>query len=124
MVLYSVGAPENIIPKPTGEKKVKGCKLVGTTYDVVCELTVTKGKTFHPAKITASSLDDFWVKLVFAGEDISIEYYVGAGVPFTNWFPWGWHPCVGDGFKKVQLQAKSETAAATTVYGEICGEEV
>jgi len=124
VVLYSTGAPERVIPKPTGEVKAKGHKLVGTAaYETVCEITVTKGKTFHPCKITASAKDDFWVKLVWSGEDISVEYYVGAGVPFTNWFPWDWHPCEGDGVKKVELKAKGETAPVD-VFGEICGEEV
>jgi len=112
------------IPKPTGEVKAKGSKVVGTTtYETVCEITVTEGKIFHPCKITASSKDSFWVKLVWNGEDISIEYYVSAGVPFTDWFPWGWNPCEGDGVKKLELKAKGDTTS-TTVFGEIVGEEV
>ena len=117
-------AEQFVIPRPAGEKKSRNYKTVGTTvYETVCEYTVTDGQVFHLTKITASAKEDFWLKLSFAGEDVSIEYYVAGGVPFTDWFPWGWNPCEGDGAKKVELLAKGETVV-TTVFAEIAGEEV
>jgi len=125
MVLYSVGAPERVIPKPTGEKSAKGSISTTDSYQTVCELTVTRDKTFHPCKLTVSCDQDVMVKIRFDGEDISIEYYVTAGLPFTDWYPWDWNPCVGDGTKKVDVQAKYPTGgSAGTCYAEICGEEV
>jgi hypothetical protein len=123
MVLCSTGAPERVIPKPTGDKKAKGSVTTTVAYQTVAEYTVTKNKTFHLAKITVSCKADVWVKVRWAGEDVSIEYLVSGGIPFTDWFPWNWHPMVGDGSKKVDIQARYDTAEAT-VYTELCGEEV
>jgi len=55
---------------------------------------------------------------------MSVEYYVMGKLPFTDWFPWGWQPCEGDGAKKFELQVKYPSGGtAGTVHAEICGEE-
>jgi hypothetical protein len=122
MTVYSSGAKQ-VIPKPKGTVKKKGSVTTTDSYQTVAEITVTKGKTFHPAKITVSCKEDVWVKIRWDGSDVSIEYLVMGKLPFTDWFPWNWNPMVGDGSKKVDVQAKYDTAAAT-VFCELCGEEV
>ena len=122
--LASAGAPP-IIPRPTGEKKGKGSISTESDYKTVCELTVTKGVTFQLAKIVVSCDKDVMVKVRWDGSDVSIEYLIPLKTPFTDWFPWDWNPMVGDGTKKVDLQAKYPTGGeAGTVFCELSGEEV
>lgn len=124
MGVYSSGAKE-VIAKPKGKIKAKGSVTTTSTYQTVAEITVTKDKTFHLAKLTVSCSEDVMVKIRWDGTDISIEYYVMAKLPFTDWFPWDYHAMLGDGTKKVDVQAKYPSGGtAATVYCEICGEEV
>jgi hypothetical protein len=117
-------SPSDVTPKPLVTTKVRGSIVTEADYVTVVEITVTKDKTFHLAKIVVSCPEDVMFKLVWDGEDISVEYYVMGKLPFTDWFPWGWHPCVGDGLKKLELQAKYPAGGiAETVHAEICGEE-
>jgi len=126
MGVSSSGAAK-VIPRPRGTTKAKGSVTTTDTYQTVtgCEIAVTKGKTFHLAKLTVSCSEDVMVKIRWDGSDISVEYYVMAKLPFTDWFPWDWHPCEGDGTKKIDVQAKYPSGgAAATVYCELAGEEV
>lgn len=114
----------DVVPKPKSTRKAKGHITTSSSYQAVCSITVTNGKTFHPTKITVSCDQDVMAKLVWDGEDISIEYYIIGGVPFTDWYPYGWNPCKGDGTKKIELQVKYPSGgSAGTCHGEICGEE-
>lgn len=123
--LRSFGAPREVIPKPKGTTKAKGHATTTASYAAIVSITVTKDKTFHPAKVVVSCAQDVLFKLVWDGEDVSPEYYVMAKLPFTDWFPWGWEPCEGDGTKKFELQAKYPSGGvAADCQAEVCGEEV
>jgi len=112
-----------VIPRPKSTVKAKGSITTQSTYQTVCSITVPAGKTFHPTKMTVSCDQDVLAKLVWDGEDISIEYYVMGGIPFTDWYPYGWNPCEGDGTKKIELQVKYPSGGASgSCQGEICGE--
>ena len=115
----------SVIPKPKSTRRAKGSITTSSSYQTVCSITVSKGKTFHLTKITVSCESDVIAKIVWDGEDISIEYYIIGGIPFTDWFPYGWNPCIGDGTKKIELQVKyPSVGSSATCYGEICGEEI
>ena len=118
-------SPSEVIPKPLATTKAKGSDVTDVDYATIVEIIVTKDKTFHLAKVVVSCPEDVMFKLLWNGEDVSIEYYVMGKLPFTDWFPSGWNPCVGDGVKKFELQAKYPSGGtAGTVHAEICGEEV
>ena len=124
--LQSGGGSSEVIPKPKGDKKAKGSATTTDTYATItgCEITVTKDKTFQLAKIVVSCPEDVMVKIRWDDNDIGPEYYVMAKLPFTDWFPWDWNPCLGDGTKKLDVQAKYPAGgAAATVQAEISGEE-
>jgi hypothetical protein len=117
-------SPSEAIPKPSATTKANGSAVTTASYATIVEITVTKDKTFHLAKVVVSCSEDVMFKLLWGGEDVSIEYYVMGKLPFTDWFPWGWQPCEGDGVKKFKLQAKYPSGGtAGTVHAEICGEE-
>ena len=117
-------SPAEVIPKPSVNTKARGSATTNSDYATIAEIVVAKDKTFHLAKVVVSCPEDVMFKIVWDGEDISVEYYVMGKLPFTDWFPWGWHPCVGDGSKKFELQAKYPLGGtAETVHAEICGEE-
>jgi hypothetical protein len=117
-------SPSDVTPKPLATAKTKGSIDTEADYATVVAITVAKDKTLHLAKIVVTCPEDVMFKLVWDGEDISVEYYVMGKMPFTDWFPWGWNPCVGDGAKVFELQAKYPPGGtAGTVYAEICGEE-
>lgn len=118
-------SPAEVIPKPLGTTKAKGSATTTPDYATIAEIAVAKDKTFHLAKVVVSCSEDVMFKLLWDEEDISPEYYVMGKLPFTDWFPWSWHPCVGDGSKKFELQAKYPPGGtAGVVNAEICGEEV
>lgn len=123
--LLSLGFSPKVVPRPTGTVKNKGSATTTSDYQTVAQITVTKDKTFHPAKLTISCSEDVMVKIRWDGSDISIEYYVMGKLPFTDWYPWNWNPCEGDGTKKIDVQVKYPTGgAAATVFAELSGEEV
>jgi len=118
----------NVVPRPVGRIVAKGSVTTGASYANVgdCAYTVTKDKTFKLAKISVSCSEDVMVKVVFGSDDLSIEYYVMAKLPFTDWFPPGWQcgELRGDGSKQIKIQAKYPSGgAAATCYAELDGEE-
>lgn len=113
----------SVIPRPMGGSNQKGSLTTTAAYQTVAEITVTNTKTFHLAKIAVSCKEDVWIKVRWNSTDISIEYMITGGIPFTDWFPWNWYPMLGDGAKKVDIQAKYDSAAET-VFAELVGEEV
>jgi len=112
-----------VTPRPKGGKGAKGTIETTAAYVTVAEYVVTKGKTFNLAKIAVSCKEDVWVKVRWDGTDISIEYLITGKIPFTDWFPMNWYPMVGDGTKKVDIQAKYDSTSSD-VYAELTGEEV
>jgi len=127
--LSSGGAPSEVIPKPKGDKGAKNTTGYATTssYATVtgAEYTITKDKTFHLAKLVVSCDQDVLVKLRFDGTDQTIEYYVSGKLPTEFWYAWGEKSFLGDGTKKIDVQAKYPTGGATgTLWVEFRGEEV
>ena len=87
-------------------------------------MAISKGQTFHVAKILISCDEDVMYKLQWDGEDISPEVYVSGGLPFADWFPWNNYPFEGDGVKQFVLLVKFPAGgAAGTCYCEMTGEE-
>lgn len=122
-------APGTVTARPKGDITVKGSVTTTDEYQDVgdCKHTVTKDKTFSLAKITVSCPEDVMVKVVFGDTDITIEYYVMAKLPFTDWMPMGYRKelLLGDGSKQIKIQAKYPSGgAAATVFAEFSGEEV
>ena len=116
-----------VIPRPKGDKILRGSATTGATYAVVgnCKRTVTNGKTFNVAKIAISCASDVVAKITFGGTDISIEYTISSKIPMTDWFAQGDKQAVGDGSKVLQIEAKYPSGGSgDTVYAELTGEEV
>lgn len=119
----------DVIAKPTGVITVSGSVTTNSDYEDVgdCKHKVSKDKTFNLAKITVSCSKDVMVKIVFGEETVSIEYYIMAELPFTDWFPEGWNKdkLIGDGEKEIKIQAKYPTdGEAAEIFAELSGEEV
>ena len=126
--LRSQGFSPKVIPRPIGTITVKGSTTTTDKYEAVgdCKHTVTKDKIFNLAKITVSCPKDVMAKVVFGEEDISIEYYIMAELPFTDWFPSEWNKdnLRGDGSKELRIEAKYPTGGeADIVFAELSGEE-
>jgi len=116
-----------VVPRPKGEKVLRGSVTTGASYAVVgnCKRTVPNGKTFNVTKIATSCLSDAMVKITFGGSDISIEYPISSKIALMDWFSFGEKQAVGDGSKVLQVEAKYPSGgSADTVYAELVGEEV
>jgi hypothetical protein len=116
-----------IIPRPKGDKVLRGSATTTASYAVVgnCKRTVTNGKTFNVAKIAISCVSDAVAKITFGGSDISIEYAISGKIPLTDWFSQGEMQAIGDGSKVLQVEAKYPSGgSADTVYATLAGEEV
>jgi len=117
-----------VIPRPKGEKTLRGSVTTGATFAVVgnCTRTIPNGKVFHVAKLALSCDQDAVAKIVFpVGTDISIEYKISGKVPVTDWFSKGEKICVGDGSKALRVEGKYPTAGvAGDLHAELTGEEV
>jgi hypothetical protein len=116
------GASPEVIPKPLG--KISRLGATNTDDSVAVEITVTKGKTFHLAKVVLSSDKDCKAYIRWNEERISVIYHLSANIPFTDWFPWDWNPCLGDGSKKIDVYTPNVGTAGGTLYAELSGEEV
>jgi len=116
-----------VVPRPKGEKVLRGSMTTGATYAVVgdCTRVIPSGKVFHITKIAVTSAEDAMVKITFGGSDISLEYTITGKLPLTDWFAKGEKVCVGDGIKTLQVEAKYPTGGAAGALGtELVGEEV
>lgn len=116
-----------VIARPIGKTRAKGSVTTTDTFATVtgCTITVTKDKTFHPAKVIFSCDQDAVAIIRWNGTQISPEYKMSAKLPVTDWFPWDWYRCEGDGSKAIDVQAKYPSGgAAGDFHAEICGEEV
>jgi len=53
------------------------------------------------------------------------QIFVTGGIPFTDWFPWGYHRFWSDGERTFEIQVRAPTADdEDTCYAEIVGEHV
>ena len=76
-------------------------------------------------KILVSCPEDVMYRIRFGGTVKSAEVYVTGGIPFTDWFPWGWAKMWGDGEKTIDIQVKYPSGgAAATCHAELVGEYV
>jgi len=127
LIAISVDLPENqqVIPRPKGGVQAVGDITTTASYQTVAEYAVTDDKQLQLTKIMISCDKDVQYKLVWDSTDMSIEVIVPSNTPFTDWFPWDYYLMMGDGIKKIKLQAKYPTdGEAGTCFGEIIGEEV
>ena len=121
--VISLTAPDEVKARPKGGVRETGTLTSTAAYQVVAEYIVTNLKTLQLAKTLFSCEEDTWFKLTWASVDLGVEILVSRGVPFTDWYPWGYELMEGDGVKKIQVQAKYDTTAGV-VYAEIVGEVV
>lgn len=120
-----------VTPTPTGPIVVPGTIVAPTeSYAVLASYVPTTGKRFQIAKITASCSEDIIIQLFWAGQALSIPYYVMAKLPFTDWFPLNYYLTSheeylkGNGTTKLEMKAKLPSGGtAAQVDGEIAGEE-
>ena len=117
-----------VVPRPKGEKVLRGSVTTGASFAVVgtCTRTIPSGKVFHVTKIALSCDKDVVAKIVFpVGTDISIEYKMSANIPMTDWFSKGEKVCVGDGSKVLRVEGKYPSGgSAGDLQAELVGEEV
>jgi len=103
----------------------KGSVTTTATYATVVEYTVPDGYKYELTKILISCPEDVMYKIRWDGTDKSAEVYVTGGIPFTDWFPWGYIKMWGDDVKKIDIQVKYPSGgAAATCHAELVGEYV
>lgn len=119
------GSSPEVIARPKGDKRAYNTDAITTsdTYQKVCELVVTEGKTFDLAYFGCGCDKDIWIKLLWSGEKITPEIPVMGKTMPQFWVPSEYKKVVGDGTKKFELQVKWVTEAGSA-FGEIVGEEV
>lgn len=118
------GAPSNaeigVISKPTGSTRTTGsaATAVGSFTEII-SYTPAAGETFSLAKIlvTWSGTDEQQIRIKLDTEVVA-EYHATGYV--MDWFPAG-NDLVGDGTKKVVVEAEATTVIAT-LTGFIVGE--
>ena len=123
--------PLAVMAWPLGRVKKKGTLTTTTSYQTLCSITVTKGKTFQLANISMSADQDVICKLVWQDKDLTPVYYVMAELPFDKWFPPRYHTdegksLLGDGSAKLELKVAYPSGGSASSYcaGEIVGDEV
>ncbi|MBA7675398.1 hypothetical protein ES703_83631 [subsurface metagenome] len=94
--------------------------VVGTAY------TPPANYKFMLAKILVSCPSDVLYRLRWDGTVFSAdEVFVTGGIPFTDWYPWGYMKMLGDGERTFDIQVRAPTADdEDTCYAEIVGEHV
>jgi len=118
---FTIPTETIVSPRPKGTIRKTGSETAGTspTFAEIVSHTPKSGVTFSPAKIlvTWSGTDEHQIRMKLDTEVIA-EYYATAYV--MDWFPPG-VDLVGDGSKKVVIEAAAATPAYVT--GFIAGEE-
>jgi hypothetical protein len=125
MVLYSSGAPTQVIPRPVGNKRAftKTAVTTSAAWQTLVELTPTKDKTFDLAYFAAGCTEDVWIRLKWNGTVITPVIPVMGKTYPQFWVPSEYQKVTGDGSKKFVLEVM-QISASGTAYGEIVGEEV
>ena len=112
-----------VIPRPKGGVLEAGSITSSATYQTVAEATITKDKQFHLSKIVVSCEDAAWIIIRWAGTQIGCARLLDDKTVLIEHFPWDYYKMLGDGAKKVEIQAKQYDTAGT-VEAELVGEEV
>ncbi len=103
----------------------KGSVLTGADWAMVVEYLVPENYKYMLSKILVSCPEDVMYRIRWGGTVKSAEVYVTGGIPFTDWFPWGYIKMWGDGVKKIDIQVKYPAGgAAATCHAELIGEYV
>ena len=114
-----------VIPRPKGGKGAKGNVITAAAFQDVCSYVVASGKRYQMASMLVSCDHDIVWCMQWDGTPITGEHYLSAKIPFPLIFVWDQFNIVGDGVKKVVLQAKFPAGgAAGDCQGEFTGEEV
>ena len=123
-MLYSCGAPSQVVARPTGNKRAYTETAVTTdaTWKKLVELTPSKDREFDLAYFAAGCSEDIWIRLKWAGAVITPVIPVMGKTYPQFWVPSEYAKVKGDGVKKFVLEVKQVTASGTA-YGEIVGEE-
>jgi len=103
----------------------KGNVTTTDTYATVVEYQVPANYKYMLSKILVSCPEDVMYRIRWGGTVKSAEVYVTGGIPFTDWFPWGYIKMWGDGTDKIDIQVKYPSGgAAADCHAEIVGEYV
>ncbi len=101
----------------------KGSVTTTADYATVVEYTVPDDYKFMLAKILVSCPEDVMYRIRWKGSAISAEVFVTGGIPFTDWFPWGYAKMWGNDILKIDIQVKYPTGGAAAVcHAELVGE--
>lgn len=119
------GSSPEVIARPKGDTRAYNTDAITTSasWQTICELVVTKDKTFDLAYFSAGCTEDIWIKLLWDGSKIGPEIAVMAKTMPQFWVSSDYEKVTGDGTKKFELQVKQITASGSA-FGEIVGEEV
>ena len=104
----------NVVPTPTGSTREIGSETTETgSYKEIVSYTPEDGRTFALSKIlvTWTGDNEQFIVVKVDGEIVS-EYFSAAYV--MDWFPPG-VDMVGDGVKKVLIEAKAVSTPATLI---------
>ncbi len=127
------GTPRNLqveaVARPRGFEMdgfpKKGSVTTTANYAVVVEYTVPENWKYMLAKILVSCPEDVLYRIRWNNSAISAEVFVTGGIPFTDWFPWGYAKMWGDGIRKIDIQVKYPSGGvAATCHAELVGEYV
>ncbi len=119
------GASPEVVARPKGDKRAYNADAVttGADYAKVCEIVVTKDKTFDLAYFSCGCDQDIWIRLKWSGDVITPEIPVMAKTFPQFWVPSEYKKVIGDGAKKFELEVK-QISASGSAFGEVVGEEV
>jgi len=132
-VEVSQATPENLqaeaVARPMGYEMdgfpKKGSGTTTDTYAVVVEYTVPDEYKYMLAKILVSCPEDVMYRIRWNGTVKSAEVYVTGGIPFTDWFPWGYIKMWSIDGEKIDIQVKYPAGGAAAVcHAELIGEYV
>lgn len=112
----------DVVSRPIGNKVIKGHD--GTTdsdYVEIVSYLIPTNKRFHLAKIKVPCKAAHWIRLT-VGDTVYPADINPDETTFIDWFPWD-DGILGDGTKKVKIEAKKLLAGTEDLYGTIIGEE-
>jgi len=128
-----------VIARPKGYE-MTGFPKTGSVATSATEWRTVTGAQYTPedkykfmlTKILVSCPSDVlyrlcWGEPPFSDDDVfsAAQVFVTGGIPFTDWFPWGYHRLWGDGETEFAIQVRAPTADdEDTCYAEIVGEHV
>jgi len=111
---------QEVVPRPTGVTRTSNSATTNnTSMTEIVAYTPASGYEFQLTKIICSCETAHHVQVYLDTEKIG-DYWTGDKTTIIDWFAWD-TKIVGDGSKKVYIQAQADATGAT-VYGHIIGE--